>query len=87
VTTVLKRLLSLRVDLTEFEQFAAHDDHLSPLATMGFVVPSPPGVPTGDWSTSIYCLADSSVAALGKRMLFSLWMCRCRSVSKLARPS
>ena len=45
VTTVLERLLGLRVDLTEFERFAAHDDHLSPLARR-FRGMKPPRFPT-----------------------------------------
>lgn len=32
VTAALERLLGLRIDLTEFERFAAHDDRLGPLA-------------------------------------------------------
>src|SRR5688572_13771484 len=32
VTTALERLLGLRIDLTEFYQFAAHDRRLGPLA-------------------------------------------------------
>ena len=32
ITAALERLLGLRIDLTEFERFAAHDIHLGPLA-------------------------------------------------------
>ncbi len=45
VTTALERLLGLRVDLTEFERFAAHDDRLGPLARR-FRGMKPPRFPT-----------------------------------------
>jgi DNA-3-methyladenine glycosylase II len=45
VTTALKRLLGLRVDLTEFERFAAHDDRLGPLGRR-FRGMKPPRFPT-----------------------------------------
>jgi len=45
VTTALKRLLGLRVDLTEFERFAAHDDRLGPLGRR-FRGIKPPRFPT-----------------------------------------
>lgn len=45
VTTALERLLGLRVDLTEFERFAAHDDRLGPLA-LRFRGMKPPRFPT-----------------------------------------
>jgi len=45
VTTALKRLLGLRVDFTEFERFAAHDDRLGPLGRR-FRGIKPPRFPT-----------------------------------------
>jgi DNA-3-methyladenine glycosylase II len=45
VTAALERLLGLRVDLTEFERFAARDDRLGPLARR-FRGMKPPRFPT-----------------------------------------
>jgi DNA-3-methyladenine glycosylase II len=45
VTTALEKLLGLRVDLTKFARFAAHDDRLGPLARR-FHGMKPPRFPT-----------------------------------------